>query len=313
MSHKILLTYLAVLLLLPLGVCAGIYRWKDAEGRVHFSDNAPETQVAENIEQEVKSRANVFSDSVQSQQARLLAELPNKLTPGDPAKPELFLLTFAGDAKQAVFMRETLYIQDLFLKRYNTEGHSVALINHASTTPKYLVATDTNLAAVLKTYSALMNNDDVLYLYFTSHGSRDHKLTVDFPPYAVQDFGPNEIRQMLDEAGIKWRVIVVSACFAGGFVAPLQSPDTLIATAADASNTSFGCADDRDFTYYGEAIFKNLMSTRGLSLVPALDQARAEVYAMETTMRTDHHSNPQFFEGKEIHKHLLKLENAQTH
>lgn len=312
MVNKILLPCFVTLLLLSIGAYAEIYRWQDAQGKTHFSDKAPEDQAAENIEKKIKSRANVFSDDVQTQQARLLAELPDKLQPSDPDKPELFLITFGGDAKQAVFMRETLYIQDLFHKRYNTEGHSVALINHASTTSKYLVATDTNLELVLKTYSALMNDDDVLYLYLTSHGSRTHKLTVDFPPYAIQDFGPNEIRQMLDDAGIKWRVIVVSACYAGGFVAPLQSPNTLIATAADATHTSFGCADDRDFTYYGEAIFKNLMSARGLGLVSALDQARNEVYAMEDAMHTDHHSNPQFFEGAEIHKHLLQFDSSQT-
>jgi hypothetical protein len=101
-------------------------------------------------------------------------------------------------------------------------------------------------------------------------------------------------------------VIVVSACYAGGFIEPLKSPNTLIATAADSTNTSFGCSDDRDFTYYGEAIFQNIMS-KGADFVSALDQASSEVYKMENEMKTDHHSNPQLWQGDEIRKKLTEL------
>jgi hypothetical protein len=287
-------------------VYAGIYQWKDDNGKVHFSDNAPKNHSSNNIEDKISSRINSFSDSVNTQQKKVKDEFFKLLRPVDPVKPELFLVTFAGDAKQKVFMREVLYIQELFKNRYGVDGHSVALINHSTATSKYLVASDVNLAFVLEEYGKIMKDEDILYLYLTSHGSRKHKLSVDFPPYAVKDFGPEEIRQMLDDAGIKWRIIVVSACYSGGFIEKLRSPDTLIATASDAVNTSFGCADDRDFTYYGEAIFKNLMSS-GIGMVPALDGARAEIYRMETEKNTDHHSNPQFWEGDEIHKKLSAL------
>jgi hypothetical protein len=306
-----LLCSLALLILLPTAVYAGIYRWKDEQGIIHFSDKDPENNLAEDIEKEVESKINLFSDDIRSKQAKLLSTFQNKLAPGDSKKTELFLITFAGDASQQVFMHESLYVQNLFSKRYHTDGHSVALINHASATSNYLVATDENLATVLHAYAKLMTQNDILYLYLTSHGSRNHKLSVKFPPYAVKNFGPDEVRQMLDDAGIKWRIIVVSACYSGGFVAPLKSPYTIVATASDATHTSFGCADDRDFTYYGEAVFKNLMSN-GVGIVSALDQARKEVYSMEETMQTDHHSNPQFFEGEEIRKHLLEFENSPT-
>ena len=36
------------------------------------------------------------------------------------------------------------------------------------------------------------------------------------------------VRRMLDESGIRWRVIVVSACFSGAFLPALQGEDTLV-------------------------------------------------------------------------------------
>ena len=160
-------------------VYAGIYQWKDENGKIHFSDDAPKNHASQNIEEKINSRINLFSDSVNAQQKKVTDEFFQSLRAADPVKPELFLVTFAGDAKQKVFMRETLYIQDLFKKNYAVEGHSVALVNHASATSKYLVASDENLALVLKEYGKIMEEKDVLYLYLTSHGSRKHKLSVD--------------------------------------------------------------------------------------------------------------------------------------
>jgi hypothetical protein len=35
------------------------------------------------------------------------------------------------------------------------------------------------------------------------------------------ELGPCRLKQLLDDAGIKWRIIVVAACYSGGFVEPL--------------------------------------------------------------------------------------------
>ena len=49
---------------------------------------------------------------------------------------------------------------------------------------------------------------------------------------------PGELRALLDEAGIKWRVLMVSSCKSGVFVAPLENEFTLIATASAADAPS---------------------------------------------------------------------------
>jgi hypothetical protein len=54
-------------------------------------------------------------------------------------------------------------------------------------------------------------------------------------------------------------VIVVSACYSGGFIPPLQDAHTLVITAARPDRRSFGCADENDFTYFGRAFFKEAL------------------------------------------------------
>jgi len=291
---------------------AEIYKWVDENGRVHFSDVAPEDQPYKDIEKEIKSKLNIFQNYIKDDQDRLQSTYINNLLSGVPDQTDLYLLTFAGDGRQKVFMRESLYVQSLFEEKYATKGRSLALINHASATSKYLVASDENLQMVLNTFGELMDEEDVLYLYLTSHGSKDHKLEVNFPPHAVRDFGPHEINRMLDQANIKWRVIVVSACYSGGFIEPLKNQYTMIATASDAIHTSFGCSDSRDFTYYGEAIFKRLMSN-GTGLVDALDKAREVVHQMEIAQNIAHHSNPQFWNNELIKNKMGQFETEIMH
>ncbi|WP_339671837.1 C13 family peptidase [Dasania marina] len=294
----------SLLLLLAQLSLAGIYKWVDEQGRVYFSDKKPELLAYEDIESRLFGKGNVFNNSVKGSQTELIASFADNIAAGVPGQTDLFFVSFAGDAKQDVFMKETLYAQQLFDSHYHTAGRSVALINNSKTTSRYLVASDNNLARVLKTVGEKMNEEDVLYLYLSSHGSRQHLLSVDFPPHTVKDFGGQEIRKMLDEAGIKWRIVVVSACYAGGFIAPLKTDYSVIATAADAYNTSFGCADNRDFTFYGEAIFKRQMAT-GVGLLEALDGAREIVKSMEA-QRNLTPSNPQYWLGSKAKTKLQR-------
>jgi len=119
---------------------AEIYKWVDENGRVHFSDVAPEDQPYKDIEKEIKSKLNIFQDHIKDDQDRLQSTYINNLLSGVPDQTDLYLLTFAGDGRQKVFMRESLYVQSFFEEKYATKGRSLALINHASATSKYLVA-----------------------------------------------------------------------------------------------------------------------------------------------------------------------------
>ena len=75
---------------------------------------------------------------------------------------------------------------------------------------------------------------------------------------------PQEVAAVLDREGIKNRVVIVSACYSGTFVPPLANDNTIVLTAADAKSTSFGCAPERDWTYFGDAFSAKACGRAGI-------------------------------------------------
>lgn len=298
-------------LLGALPVQAAVYRWVDENGRTHFSDRAPaqgafEVQGVEPAagEQVAEEPADLPPPAVAPQvdvdAGSLLASLIADIRPGTPGVTDLFFLGFAGDAKQGVFMRETLYAKKLFEQQYDAEGRAFALVNHQDTESSLPHANVENLGEMLRALGKAMDDEDVLYLYLTSHGSKEHQLVIDFPSYHYSWLSAPKLRKLLEASGIRYRVLVISACYSGGFIPSLRNPTTVVATAADAQNTSFGCSDANDFTWFGKAIFEQQMA-HGVGILPALDEARDIVREMEIEANYEH-SNPQLVIGSEIRK-----------
>src|SRR5207247_1479441 len=122
--------------------------------------------------------------------------------------------------------------------------------NDAADRDSYPLASVSGLAQTLKVLAPRMHaDDDVLVLFLTSHGSRDG-LEVENGSLPLSQLAPTDLRQALDDSEIRWRVVVVSACYAGVFLDELKSDTTAIITAADATHTSFGCEDDRNLTWF---------------------------------------------------------------
>jgi hypothetical protein len=78
---------------------------------------------------------------------------------------------------------------------------------------------------------------------------------------------------MLDDAGIGWRVIVVSACYSGSFVDALANERSIVIAAAAPDRMSFGCNDSRQLTYFGEAFYRDALRD-GVSMRAAFETAR---------------------------------------
>jgi hypothetical protein len=135
------------------------------------------------------------------------------------------------------------------------------LVNHPGSSVDTPIASLTNQrAAHARNRARMYHHEDVLLLFLTSHGSRDHELVVDLPPLPLRQIDPRDLKDALDRSGIRWRVIVVSACFSGGFVDELRTPQTLVITAARADRTSFGCGADSEITYFGRAFLTEALN-----------------------------------------------------
>ena len=83
----------------------------------------------------------------------------------------------------------------------------------------------------------------------------------------------------------------------------------MLITAAAADRTSFGCSDDRDLTYFGEAFYRDALPA-ARSLRDAFDAANAAITARE---RREHvtPSNPQANFGKAMEEKLASMHAAQ--
>ena len=108
-----------------------------------------------------------------------------------------------------------------------------------------------------------MGDEDVLFLAFSSHGDRGKGVRVSNPGTLTTRLDPRSVDQMLREAGILWRVVVVSACYSGTFADALADERSIVITAAGADRKSFGCNDSRALTYFGEAFFRDALSGAG--------------------------------------------------
>jgi Peptidase C13 family len=138
--------------------------------------------------------------------------------------------------------------------------------------------------------------NDILLLILTSHGSRAG-LAVKAGRLA-QTLTPSKLADMLARTGIRYKVVVISACYSGVFVPRLANPDTLIITAADAHHPSFGCRDKARWTYFGDAFF-NVALRQARSLKDAFVAARALVTKRERRERLEP-SNPQMSGGENV-------------
>ncbi|MDR1934957.1 MAG: C13 family peptidase [Candidatus Accumulibacter sp.] len=200
-------------------------------------------------------------------QPRLLAEHLDRVQDGRPGEAEIFFLGVGGDGHQNVFLRETQSVEQLFHERFQTQGRSLVLVNNVASIDSLPVANHESLQQALTRIGQRMNGEeDLLFLFMTSHGSRDHRFSLSFWPFSFSDITPPMLRQALDKAGIKRRVLVVSACYSGGFVPALEDDYTLVITASAADRNSFGCSDRNEWTDFGRAYFDEaLRQTRSFT------------------------------------------------
>jgi hypothetical protein len=151
-------------------------------------------------------------------------------------------------------------------------------------------------------------DEDVLVLMITSHGSREEGVAVTNGDLPLESLEPAVLARALQDSGIKWRVVIVSACYAGIFVEPLKNPYTLIITAADARHSSFGCDDEGDLTWFGEAFLQD-----SLPHAPSLEAAFSNTRALIRERESEEglrHSRPQIYVGKLISTKLGSVESG---
>jgi len=212
-----------------------------------------------------------------------------------------------GLDSDAVFGREAREAGSVLARRYGAEGRTIVLAgSDGRAASDYPRGSPGNIAAALaRVAEAMDEKEDVLILYTTSHGAPLGIIYND----GDQGFGavsPVRLADMLETLGIKRRLVIVSACFSGVFVAPLASDDGVVITAASSDRSSFGCQADSDWTFFGDALINNALR-KSQPLAAANAEATALIAAWEARGKLEP-SQPQIAIGSRAERWLSVLD-----
>lgn len=228
------------------------------------------------------------------------------LTPQRKGVVDAYVLVVGLDSDPN-FGREAREAGRVLARRYGAAGHLIVLAGTDGTAESALpIGSPQAVEIALARIAELMDpTEDVLILYTTSHGAPFGIVYDD----ADQGFGaisPTRLWSMLSTLGIRNRMLLISACYAGVFVPLLASDTTAIITAADADHTSFGCQADADWTFFGDALINHALR-KPQPLAAAGKEAVATIAGWERRGKLDP-SNPQVSIGRDVGRWLGPLE-----
>ena len=288
----------------PSSVRAGGVGGEDCSASKRISVCEPKDK-ATNEKTKKNAKAPAKKESADDQQHTLMKSAVGRLAPQRAGTTDLYTIGVAGWADEDVFIKELDGTITSLTNVLPIDGRVMRLVNSADTARTVPLATRDNIAAAVQGVGRVMNKgEDVLILFMTSHGTRGG-FGLQLPGRPVIEFAPRELAQILDGAGINNRVVIVSACYSGSFVPPLANDDTIVITAADARNPSFGCAPGREWTFFGDALF-NRSLRQGTDLQRAFNGARITISEWELTGNLTA-SNPQGHFGPAVVEKLAPL------
>lgn len=254
-------------------------------------------EVAPQSESEDEFPTPIDQEQLWLAQPSLVAALLDKLGPHH-AGGATYVVAVGASGSQSLFGREAREARAVLGQAFDAGQRSSLLANDTDSLNKLPLASTTNLDAFLSGLGRKLDpSRDLVVIYLTSHGSRDAELTTNLPDYSeLKSISANSLAGALKHSGIRRRVIIVSACYSGSWIKPLTSDDTIILTAARSDRTSFGCSDERQLTYFGEALLKGPLANGG-SLADSFAAARKKIVGWEGDSL---HSEPQAYVGRNM-------------
>jgi hypothetical protein len=217
-------------------------------------------------------------------QERMMRKALDSVKAGIPGTRDVFILSAALGGEH-VFDKEANGAADALVRRYGGDQRKIVLSNAAAalgeSTP---AATPEHFSTALARIGEAMNPEDVFFLFITSHGARDKGALIYEQERLQSLMSPERLSAELDDAQIKNRVLIVSACFSGFYIPALANPDTAILTAASADRSSFGCQPEREWTYFGDALFAHAMAG-GAPLLEAFNEAKVLITKWEADLK----------------------------
>jgi Peptidase C13 family len=207
-----------------------------------------------------------------------------------------------------VFTREAGEAAKVLSRRYGATGKAIFLAAGADEQGSGIPqGSPPNLATALAAVAGKMNlKEDVLILYATTHGDPQSGLAYRDGDRGAGMIAPLRLANLLDDLGFERRMILLSACYSGIFMPLLTNENSIIVTAAASNRTSFGCAPENDWTFFGDALINN-----GLRKPQTFDKATEEAVSLIAAWESSKQllaSRPQTFVGDKAGVWLGSLE-----
>jgi hypothetical protein len=242
-------------------------------------------------------------------QGRLLDDALANIPASTPAI-ELYSLTLGGDGKQSVFLRESDYVANMLASRFGAFGQ-IRLVNHRDHLGDRPMASRESLRRAAATLAERSGPEDLIFIYLTSHGTSEHELVLDQPRMELADLPADELAVVLAPLKNRDKIVVISACYSGGFIPALKDERTLIMTASRADRVSFGCSEEANFTYFGDALFAQALNQTD-DLEQAFKRAKGIVAEREQADNFEA-SEPQIWAPRTVLSHwgLLRKQQAR--
>ena len=160
------------------------------------------------------------------------------LEPGRPGIADLYLVAAGLYAREDVFMKEVKMHRE---RCFASDSTRTGAPSSSSTIPKTIDAypagePDQPCVPRLRRVGELMNTGrrraGALPVVPRIGEPRARRRLL--AACALDPIDPPALKSALDEAGIRWKIVVVSACYSGGFVEPLKDELTMVITASSA-------------------------------------------------------------------------------
>jgi hypothetical protein len=223
---------------------------------------------------QITSGMSPASEAVLAAQDFLLDHALDELEEERPGRADLYFVGFAPDSRRDGFRADVEAAQQVMDERWDTGRRSLVLVNNLQTIAQHPFATLTYLRKTLQELGDIINPDeDVVMVYLAGSAGPDHALAAVNPPLDLIALTPQGLGQLLDNAGIRFRIIVVSTCYAGAWLDPLKDDESAVIVSSPADVHGADCEGSNAPTPFGQAFFGEGMR-RADTLAAAFKLAR---------------------------------------
>lgn len=222
-----------------------------------------------------------------------MADTLAKLPPQRPGIVDTYVLSVSL-WNEPVFENEAKEAANVLARRYDAAERTVVLSagKGQGVARAFPVFNPNNFNAVLGRFGKLIDpKEDLVVVFITSHGSPDGNVVAQEKGRLAGGIRAPHLRLSLQQAGIRTKLLIVSACFSGNYILPFSNDDTVVLTAAAADKTSFGCEPSRDWTYFGDAMFNHALRG-GAGILEAFDTARGVITKWEDDLHAKWQAMP---------------------